>query len=66
MNVPRHHYMPTETQRAEVKAAAQLLKQRIERRRREREAFAQFQRIGFGEVASGELAAIHADLEVAP
>lgn len=38
--VPRHYYVPTETQRAEVKAAAEILKQRIAARRREREAVA--------------------------
>jgi hypothetical protein len=37
--IQRHHYVPSETQRAELKCAAIILRQRIKQRRAEREAF---------------------------
>lgn len=37
MRIDRNYYMPSETQRAEIKACAQLIKQRLAERRRARE-----------------------------
>lgn len=65
MNVPRHFYSPTQTQRAELKATALLHRQRRDQRKREAkleaEAFEAFQCIGFDEQAARELAVIHRD-----
>lgn len=61
MNVPRHFYSPTPTQRAELKATALLHRQRREKRKREAkleaEAFKDFARV-FPERMARELAAV--------
>lgn len=59
MIVQRHHYSPTETQRAEVKARAELFRQRLVQRRREREAFDAFRRV-FPEKMARECAHVEA------
>jgi hypothetical protein len=59
MTVARHHYAPTELQRAEVKAAAELMRQRLAQRRREREAFDKFRRV-FPEQMARECAHVEA------
>lgn len=69
MAVDRSYYQPTEAQRVELKLAAQVMKQRLAERRRQREAFeaalrelpqaiAAFERIGFDAAAARELADI--------
>ena len=80
MKIERHHYHPTETQRAEIKLAAQVLKQRIAEKRRQREAFEiaerragqlreavqELKRLGFDDQAAEEIADLRLTMEGQP
>jgi hypothetical protein len=59
MTIDRSFYMPSQLQRAEVKAAAELMRQRLAQRRREREAFDKFRRV-FPEQMARECAHVEA------
>jgi predicted nucleic acid-binding protein len=63
--VERSYYNPTPTQRAELRFAAEVMRQRLAKRRREREALDAFRRIGFDDKAASELAAIQIVLQEA-
>lgn len=61
--IGRYYYKPSETQRAEINAAAAILKQRIETRRREREGLEELERAGFTPEQAREIVRLDSGLK---